>query len=76
MSVFHCPHCGEPSEIFGHGGVAKEAEALNLPLLAALPIDLETRTAGDAGCPVAAGTGPVAEAYGALAARLVQGGMA
>jgi ATP-binding protein involved in chromosome partitioning len=76
MSVFHCPHCGEPSEIFGHGGVAKEAEALNLPLLAALPIDLETRTAGDAGCPVAAGTGPVAEAYGALAVRLVQGGMA
>ena len=76
MSVFHCPHCGEPSEIFGHGGVAKEAEALNLPLLAALPIDLETRIAGDAGCPVAAGTGPVAEAYGALAARLVQGGMA
>ena len=76
MSLFHCPHCGEPSEIFGHGGVAKEAEALNLPFLAALPIDLETRTAGDAGCPVAAGTGPVAEAYGALAARLVQGGMA
>ena len=20
MSVFLCPHCGEPSEIFGHGG--------------------------------------------------------
>ncbi|MGB1512874.1 MAG: P-loop NTPase, partial [Paracoccaceae bacterium] len=68
--------CGEASEIFGHGGVAKEAETLNLPLLATLPIDLETRRAGDAGRPVAAGTGPVAEAYEALAARLVQGGMA
>ena len=76
MSMFHCPHCGEASEIFGHGGVAKEAKTLNLPLLAALPIDLETRRAGDAGRPVAAGTGPVAEAYGALATRLVQGGMA
>jgi len=76
MSVFHCPHCGEASEIFGHGGVAKEAETLNLPLLAALPIDLETRRAGDAGRPVAAGTGPIAEAYEALAARLVQGSMA
>ncbi len=76
MSMFQCPECGHEAHIFGHGGVRAEAEALGIPLLAALPIDLETRLAGDAGTPVAAGDGPMAEAYGRLADRLVQGGMA
>lgn len=76
MSLFHCPHCGEETEIFGHGGVADEAERLGVPLLAALPIDLETRLGGDAGQPVALGEGAVAEAYARLADRLVQGGVA
>ncbi|SHM03139.1 ATP-binding protein involved in chromosome partitioning [Roseovarius litoreus] len=76
MSSFHCPECGHEAHIFGHGGVGAEAEKLGLPLLAALPIDLETRLAGDAGVPVAAGDGPMAEAYARLAERLVQGGMA
>ncbi|WP_135501762.1 Mrp/NBP35 family ATP-binding protein [Roseovarius aestuariivivens] len=76
MSLFHCPECGHEAHIFGHGGVAAEAEALGLPLLAVLPIDLETRIGGDEGRPVAAGAGPVAEAYARLAERLVAGGMA
>lgn len=76
MSLFHCPHCGKDTEIFGHGGVAAEADRLGVPLLAALPIDLETRLAGDAGQPVALGQGPVAEAYARLADRLIQGGVA
>ena len=72
MSVFHCPECGHEAHIFGHGGVRAEAEKLNIPFLAALPIDLETRLAGDAGTPVAAGEGPMAEAYLALASRLIE----
>ncbi len=76
MSLFHCPHCGKETEIFGHGGVAQEAERLGVPLLAALPIDLETRLGGDAGTPVALGQGPMAEAYLRLADRLIQGGVA
>jgi ATP-binding protein involved in chromosome partitioning len=76
MSMFHCPECGHEAHIFGHGGVTAEAEALGLPLLAALPIDLETRIGGDEGRPVAMGDSPVAEAYARLADRLVQGGMA
>lgn len=76
MSSFHCPNCGHETHIFGQGGVAKEAEVLGLPFLGELPLDLETRIAGDAGAPVAAGEGPVAAAYAALAARLVAGGMA
>jgi len=76
MSVFHCPRCGFEAHIFGDGGVCAEAEALGIPLLAALPIDLDTRLAGDAGTPVALGDGPMAQAYAKLADRLVQGGVA
>lgn len=76
MSMFVCPHCGGESHIFGHGGVAQEAETLGVPLLGMLPIDLETRLAGDAGTPVAAGEGAVAEAYAQIADRLIRGGMA
>ncbi|SFS14548.1 Mrp/NBP35 family ATP-binding protein [Yoonia litorea] len=76
MSSFQCPTCGSEHHIFGHGGVATEAERLGVPLLGALPIDLETRLAGDAGTPIAAGDGPMARAYGQLAQRLIDGGMA
>ena len=76
MSVFVCPDCGASHEIFGQGGVKAEAEKLGVPLLGALPIDLETRLAGDGGTPVAAGEGPMAEAYARIAKGLIAGGMA
>ena len=76
MSFFTCPDCGGEHHIFGHGGVAAEAETLGLPLLGALPIDLETRLAGDSGTPVAAGEGPMAQAYARIAEGLIGGGMA
>ena len=76
MSMFVCPDCGAEHEIFGHGGVRAEAEKLGLPLLGVLPIDLETRLAGDAGKPVATGDGPLAQAYLRIAEGLIAGGMA
>lgn len=76
MSMFVCPDCGSEHEIFGHGGVAAEAEKLGAPLLGSLPIDLETRLAGDSGTPVAAGTGAMAQAYARIAEGLIKGGMA
>ncbi|RKF13498.1 iron-sulfur cluster carrier protein ApbC [Roseovarius spongiae] len=76
MSTYVCPECGHEAHIFGHGGVQAEAKRLDLPFLGALPIDLEMRLAGDAGTPVAAGNGPMAEAYAALAQRLIDGGIA
>ncbi|PRY79038.1 ATP-binding protein involved in chromosome partitioning [Yoonia maritima] len=76
MSTFHCPNCGHESHIFGHGGVAAEADRMGVPLLGALPIDLDTRLAGDAGTPIAAGDGPMADAYRQLARRFIDGGMA
>ena len=76
MSTYICPNCGHEAHLFGHGGVAAEAARLNLPFLGELPLDLSVRIAGDAGVPIAAGEGPMAQAYAALAARLVAGGMA
>ncbi|WP_405402817.1 P-loop NTPase [Paracoccus sp. Ld10] len=76
MSTYVCPKCGHEAHLFGHGGVAAEAEALNLPFLGALPLELEVRVAGDSGRPVALGDGAVAQAYARLADRLIQGGIA
>lgn len=76
MSSYICPNCGHEAHIFGHGGVAAEARRLDLPFLGELPLDLSVRLAGDAGTPITAGEGPVAEAYAQLARRLVEGGMA
>ena len=76
MSSYVCPNCGHEAHLFGHGGVAAEAATRGLPFLGEVPLDLSVRLAGDAGQPVAAGEGPVADAYARLAARLVEGGMA
>ncbi|AWB47843.1 sodium:proton antiporter [Gemmobacter aquarius] len=76
MSTYICPNCGHEAHIFGHGGVAEEARKLDLPFLGELPLSLDVRVAGDAGTPIAAGEGPMADAYARLAHRLVAGGMA
>ncbi|MEP2530810.1 Mrp/NBP35 family ATP-binding protein [Shimia sp.] len=76
MSVFHCPNCGHESQIFGQGGVAAEAKKMGVPLLGNLPIDLDTRLAGDGGTPIAAGDSEMAKAYARMAEGLVRGGMA
>ena len=71
MSLFHCPECGHEAHVFGHGGVATEAQRLGLPFLGALPIDLDTRLAGDAGRPVAAGEGAMSDAFARIARDLI-----
>ncbi len=76
MSTYVCPKCGHEAHLFGHGGVEAEAARIGVPFLGALPIDLDTRLAGDGGTPIAAGDGPMAAAYAALARRFVEGGMA
>lgn len=76
MSTFYCPNCGHESHIFGHGGVADEAKKIGVPFLGALPIDLDTRLAGDAGTPIAAGDSPMADAYRQIARGLIEGGIA
>lgn len=76
MSLYICPNCGQEAHIFGHGGVKAEAEKMDVPFLGSLPIDLDTRLAGDAGTPVAAGEGAMASAYAQIAKGLIAGGIA
>ena len=52
MSYFACPHCGERTEIFGHGGARLAAEDLGLEFLGELPLDPATRRGGDEGAPI------------------------
>lgn len=51
MSTFTCPHCGEESEIFDHGGAEQTAKDLNVQFLGALPLAMDIRHDADAGCP-------------------------
>jgi ATP-binding protein involved in chromosome partitioning len=43
MSTFICPHCGEESHIFGHGGAKDCAAQLGIPFLGEIPLDIEIR---------------------------------
>jgi ATP-binding protein involved in chromosome partitioning len=71
MSTFVCPHCGQPSNIFGHGGARAEAKRLGVPFLGEVPLTLAIRETSDEGRPVVATdpTSPAAEAYREIAAR-------
>lgn len=70
MAGYACPHCGEVSDPFGSGGAEAAAGRLGLPFLGRVPLELAIRAASDAGDPPAAGNGPQAETFAALAARL------
>jgi ATP-binding protein involved in chromosome partitioning len=52
MSYFVCPHCGERTDIFGHGGARAAADELGLEFLGEVPLDTQTRAGGDEGMPI------------------------
>ena len=52
MSYFHCPHCGERSEIFGHGGARETAAELGCDFLGEIPLHISLRETSDAGTPI------------------------
>ena len=70
MSGYACPHCGEVSHPFGEGGAERAAAKMALPFLGRVPLEMAIREASDAGEPPAAGNGPQAETFAALAAKL------
>lgn len=53
MSYFVCPSDGLVYHIFGEGGGEREAQKLGVPLLGKIPLDIDTRTGGDQGKPIA-----------------------
>jgi ATP-binding protein involved in chromosome partitioning len=52
MSYFVCPHCGERSEIFGHGGARSEATKLGVDFLGEIPLHITIRETSDSGHPI------------------------
>ena len=72
MATYVCPHCAEPSHPFGIGGAEAAAAEMGVPFLGRLPLSLAIREASDAGTPPASSIGPEAEAFAALAAKLLE----
>ena len=72
MATYTCPHCGEASHPFGSGGAEAAAAEMGVAFLGRLPLSLAIREASDAGSPLAASEGREAEAFAALAAKLLE----
>ncbi|MDE2403762.1 MAG: Mrp/NBP35 family ATP-binding protein [Sphingomonadales bacterium] len=70
MAGYQCPHCGEVSDPFGSGGAEAVAQQGHHAFLGRIPLDLAIRQDSDAGKPPAAGEGPQAEAFAAIARRV------
>ncbi len=73
MSYFQCPHCGERSDVFSHGGARREAERLGVPFLGEIPLDIAIRETSDGGRPIVAAEpdGAHAAAYREIAAQVL-----
>jgi ATP-binding protein involved in chromosome partitioning len=74
MSYFLCPHCGERSDIFSHGGARREAERLGTDFLGEIPIDLAIRETSDEGRPIVVSQpdSPYSRTFRDIAARVWQ----
>ena len=74
MSYYHCSHCGQRDDIFGHGGAREASEKADIPFLGEIPLDAHIRVSSDEGKPVALESGdtPIARAFHEVAGRLAE----
>jgi ATP-binding protein involved in chromosome partitioning len=70
MSAFTCDH-GTTYALFGEGGGAALAHDAGVPLLGQVPLEPSVAAGGDSGEPVALGSGPAADAFRAIADRIL-----
>jgi ATP-binding protein involved in chromosome partitioning len=70
MSTFTCDH-GTEYPLFGEGGGETLASDAGVPLLGQVPLEPAVSAGGDAGEPIALGHGPAADAFRAIANRIV-----
>lgn len=70
MAGYACPHCGEVSDPFGCGGAEAAAGELGLSFIGRIPLAIDIRKRSDAGDPPAAGEGPHADAFRAVAEKV------
>ncbi|KFC68397.1 Scaffold protein for (4Fe-4S) cluster assembly ApbC, MRP-like protein [Devosia sp. LC5] len=75
MSYFIAPDTGTRYDIFGTGGAENAARSLDMPFLGAVPLVMSIRENSDIGQPpvVSAPNGPEAQAFRAIATRILQG---
>ena len=71
MSYFLCPSDGEKYAIFGQGGGEKESASLGVPLIGQIPIEMQTREAGDSGNPIALGESETANEFKNVAEKII-----
>ena len=71
MAGYTCPHCGETSDPFGSGGAEEAARELGIAFLGRIPLDPAVRQASDDGLPPAATGGAQAEAFTAIAQKIM-----
>jgi ATP-binding protein involved in chromosome partitioning len=78
MSTHICSECGHEEHVFGHGGVATEAEKLNTPLLGEIPLHIDIRLASDGGAPIVVSkpNSPHAQAFRSIARQMIKDGHA
>ena len=74
MSYFICPHCGERSDIFSHGGARATAKEKNLDFLGSIPLDMEIRETADSGNPIVVSneSSPHTKAYIEIADKILE----
>jgi ATP-binding protein involved in chromosome partitioning len=72
MSYFVCPHCGERSDIFTHGGARRAAAQMGTAFLGEIPLEMAIREGSDAGRPIVAADpdSPHSAAYRAIAGKI------
>ncbi len=78
MSTHICSNCGHEEHVFGHGGVAAEAQKMGVPLLAEVPLHIDIRMASDGGAPIVVSKpdAPQSQAFRDIARALVAQGVA
>jgi ATP-binding protein involved in chromosome partitioning len=69
MSYFCCPHCGQRTDIFAHGGARACALQFGVEFLGEIPLDVAIRTRSDDGRPIVVTEpgGPQARTYTQIA---------
>ncbi|MGH2724129.1 MAG: Mrp/NBP35 family ATP-binding protein [Actinomycetota bacterium] len=74
MAGFVCPHCGELTDVFGTGGGQKTAEALGVPFVGQVPMQVSLREGSDTGTPIVVSDpdSPAGEALRGIAGDLVK----
>jgi ATP-binding protein involved in chromosome partitioning len=75
MSYFCCPHCGQRTDIFAHGGARACAEQFGVDFLGEIPLDVAIRTRSDDGRPIVVTEpgGPKARTYTQIATAIRDG---